>query len=97
MDKETLEEALLDTVRQRQSVGGAPRRTESDDNSWKEIVSDPPPKLASKREKTGSSRKKPKPSAGRHPPSMATAAKDAYGRGALVVQMKGKPLKWAAV
>ena len=38
VDKETLREALLDTVRQ--MIRGAPRRTESDDNSWKEVRSD---------------------------------------------------------
>ena len=48
VDKETLREALLDTVRQR--VRGALR-----DNSWKELLSDLAPKLASKKGKTGSS------------------------------------------
>ena len=59
VDKETLREALLDSVRQR--VRGALRRTEPDDNSWKEVMSDLAPKLASKKGKTGSSKKKPKP------------------------------------
>ena len=37
VDKETLGEALLDSARQR--VRGALRRTESDGNSWKEVLS----------------------------------------------------------
>ena len=60
LDKVTLREALLDTVRQ--TVRGAPRRTESDDNSWKEVLSDPPLSLASRSGgKPGSRRKKAKP------------------------------------
>ena len=59
VDKETLREALHDTVRH--MIRGAPRRTESDDNSWKEVLSDLAPKLPSKKGKTGSSEKKPKP------------------------------------
>ena len=58
VDKETLADALLATVRQK--VRRASRRTESDDNSCKEVLSDPPPSLASKRGETGSSRKKAK-------------------------------------
>ena len=50
VDKEILRGALLDTVRQ--TVRGAPRRTESHDNSGNEVLSDPLPKLASKRGKT---------------------------------------------
>ena len=41
VNKETLREALLDTVRQRSR--GGPRRTESDDNSWKRGLERPSP------------------------------------------------------
>ena len=67
VDQETLGGALVDSVRQ--MARGVPRRTASIDRGWKEFrdwysksgVSDPLPRQASKREKTGSSRKKRRP------------------------------------
>ena len=58
VDKESLREALLDTVRQMVEevrVEPSPMTT-----AGKEVLNDLAPKLASKKEKTGSSKKKPK-------------------------------------
>ena len=75
---------------------GGPRRTEFDD-SWKRGSERPSPETGLEEGENRLKQEEAQTVSRRHPPSKATAAKDACGRGAPVVQMNEKSLKGAVV